>query len=155
LVAAKIYSTAGKYAGALENADAAISIGESLHGKKSVSLIEPIVYSAEAKMMFGDKAGAIENYRRAYNIGRDYISDNILTLTAAQRADFWNSNFDFYRTTLPYVTVGYLRDTEMNGLLYDAMLFSNGLLFNADKVSDRPGQKIAPRRARAIRTMDV
>ena len=133
LVAAKIYSTAGKYAGALENADAAISIGESLHGKKSVSLIEPIVYSAEAKMMFGDKAGAIENYRRAYNIGRDYISDNILTLTAAQRADFWNSNFDFYRTTLPYVTVGYLRDTEMNGLLYDAMLFSNGLLFNADR----------------------
>lgn len=133
LVMTQVFSTAGKYAEALENADAAISIGESLHGKNSVSLIEPIVYSAEAKMMLGDKAGAIDNYRRAYNIGRDYISDNILTLTAAQRADFWNSNFDFYRSTLPHVTATRLRDTEMNGLLYDAMLFSNGLLFTADK----------------------
>lgn len=133
LMRAKVYSACGEYDKALEDAEAAIGIGKDLYGKSSVSLVEPVVYAAEAKMMLGDKQGAIENFRRAYNIGCDYISNNILTLTAAQRADFWNSNFGFYRATLPHVTATRLRDTEMNGLLYDAMLFSNGLLFTADK----------------------
>ena len=133
LMRAKVYAACGEYDKAYEDAVSAIGIGENLYGKSSVSLVEPVVYAAEASMMLGDKSGAIENYRRAYNIGRDYISNNILTLTAAQRADFWNANFSFYRSTLPYVTATRLRDTEMNGLLYDAMLFSNGLLFTADK----------------------
>ena len=133
LVSSKIYGAIGDYDTSLSRALYAAEIAEQLNGKNSVTVIAPLVQAAEAKMMLGDKAGAIDNYRRAYNIGCDYISNNILTLTAAQRADFWNSNFDFYRSTLPYVTVGYLRDTEMNGLLYDAMLFSNGLLFNADR----------------------
>lgn len=133
LLTSKIYTALGDYETSLERANRAAEIVGQINDKNSVTVIAPLVQAAEAKMMLGDKQGAIENYRRAYDIGCDYISNNILTLTAAQRADFWNSNFGFYRTTLPYVTVGYLRDTEMNGLLYDAMLFSNGLLFNADR----------------------
>ncbi len=133
LLSSRIYGAAGDYAISLERANRAAEIADEINGKNSVTVIAPLVYAAEAKVMLSDKAGAIENYRRAYDIGCDYISNNILTLTAAQRADFWNSNFGFYRTTLPYVTANYLRDTEMNGLLYDAMLFSNGLLFNADR----------------------
>ena len=33
-----------------------------IYGKSSVSLVEPVVYAAEAKMMLGDKQGAIENF---------------------------------------------------------------------------------------------
>lgn len=133
LLTSKIYHRLGNYDTSLARALKAAEIARQLNGKKSVTVIAPLVQAAEAQVMLGAKVGAIENYRRAYNLGCDYISDNILTLTAAQRADFWNSNFGFYRTTLPYVTDVYLRDTEMNGLLYDAMLFSNGLLFNADR----------------------
>lgn len=133
LVRSKIFHARGEYSQALEEADAAIGISRAINGDNSIAMVEPVALAAELRLSLGDRDGAIDGYKEAYRLSRDYISDNILTLTAAQRADFWNNNFGFYRSTLPYVTDTYLRDTEMNGLLYDAMLFSNGLLFNADR----------------------
>ncbi len=133
LLSSQVYSALGDYDTALTHAEEAAAIAREINGKNSVSVIAPLIYAADSRLKLGYYAGAIKDFKSAYDLGCDYISENILTLTAAQRADFWNSNFGFYRTTLPMVTNNQLRDTEMNGLLYDAMLFSNGLLFNADK----------------------
>lgn len=114
---------------------------ENYFGGSSMQTVVHHKHMGDALVKLGDIGGAEGSYRKAFDNGARYIYDNLLTLTAAQRADFWASNYEFFRSYLP--SVGrYLGGGErMSGLIYDATLFANGLLLNADKYIARAVQR--------------
>lgn len=133
ILAAQISFDDGRYNTAITYAQEALELAEQFFGKEASETITAHKILADSYLQINMPEMSYLSYRNAFDIGRKYISDNILTLTSAQRADFWNANFDFYRTLLPSICRDHEVDTRMYGLLYDAMLFSNGLLLNADK----------------------
>lgn len=111
----------------------ALKTVEYVLGKDSYETIPIYMLMGDIHLAKGNAKEATKNYRRTFETGCNYIYDNIFTLTAEQRADFWASNYDFFRVYLPGLCVNFETDAEMGGLLYDAMLFTNGLLLNVDK----------------------
>lgn len=132
LVAAQIAYAREDYAEARDRVRKALSVTESVLGRTAMQTVPMHKLLGDVYVRAGDAVEAERSYRKAFDNGARYIYDNLLTLTAAQRADFWASNYEFFRTYLPS-TGRCLGGEQLNGLIYDATLFSNGLLLNADK----------------------
>lgn len=111
----------------------ALDIVESYFGKESYEAVPSNKMLGDIYLREGDPVMATRHYRRCFDNGTRYIYDNLLTLTSDQRADFWKSNYGFFRIYLPSLCRNFEVNADMSGLLYDAMLFSNGLLLNVDK----------------------
>ena len=114
---------------------------ESYFGKDAYEAVSINKMLGDTYLRVNRLEEATRHYRRAFNNASRYVYDNLLTFTADQRADFWASNFDFFRNYLPMLCYNFSTDDDMAGLLYDSMLFSNGLLLNVDKSIIRAIQK--------------
>lgn len=128
-----------------------LEIAQDYFGKEAFETIAAHKLLGDATLQIGSVNEAAENYRKAFDNGSRYIYGNLLSLTSEQRADFWASNYDFFRTYLPRLCYGYDAGESMSGLLYDAALFSNGLLLNVDKSVARAVQA-APQDVRDLYT---
>lgn len=123
----------GEFDQALTWAKESLKLIEYYIGKKSFESINVNKIIGDIYLSQGKATEAFKQYGKVFDTSAGYIYDNLLTLTKEQRADFWASNYDFYRTYLPFLCRDKVTGGEMNGLLYDAMLFTNGLLLNVDK----------------------
>ncbi len=110
-----------------------LNIVEQYFGKDAVESVTAHKMLGDISLKTNRPADAAKHYRRAFNNGTAFIYDNLLTLTSEQRADFWAANYAFYRQYLPWLCHSFENSEEMGPLLYDAMLFSNGMLLNVDK----------------------
>ncbi len=110
-----------------------LEISEPVFGKDAFETVSAHKMLGDIRLLEGNATEATRHYRRAFDNSSKYIYDNLLSLTSDQRADFWASNHAFYRTYLPSMCLNFDAGAEMSGLMYDAMLFSNGLLLNVDK----------------------
>lgn len=128
-----------------------LELAQDYLGKDAFETIAAHKLLGDATFQIGSVDEATENYRKAFDNGSRYIYGNLLSLTSEQRADFWASNYDFFRTYLPRLCYGYDAGESMSGLLYDAALFSNGLLLNVDKSVARAVQA-APQDVRDLYT---
>lgn len=79
-----------------------------------------------------DADKAYENYKKAFELSRDYILDNFLTMTSEERSSFWNSVYSFYRVDLPSAAGQSGFTPRFASLAYDAALFSTGFLLASD-----------------------
>jgi len=132
-LSAQVAFNKGDYATAGEYAREELELIEEYMGPEDFKTVGVHKMLGDVHLQQGDAAAATQCYRRAFDNGCRYIYGNLLNLTAAQRADFWASNYWFYRNYLPNLCIRFDTGAELNGLMYDAMLFSNGLLLNVDK----------------------
>lgn len=129
----KIYYDKGEYDRSMQLALELLEKTRDFYGDSPKEIVGPNRYLGDTFLAKNDLDKSYTHYRKAFDAESKYINDNLLTLTSAQRADFWNSNNEFFRTYLPYVAYCNRYPCQMNGLLYDAALFSNGLLLTADQ----------------------
>lgn len=82
--------------------------------------------------MTGEREKSYANYRLAFDRSREYVLDNFLNMTSEERASFWNQTYSYYRQELPLAASWNGFTPRYSELLYDAALFSSGLLLASD-----------------------
>ena len=130
--AAKVYGTLQQYDHAIGYAERAIDVIDSYNDSNPMLFVAPYKQLGDLQQLNKDYVGSLESYRYCFEASRMHISSNLLTLTARQRADFWNSNSAFYNTYLPLAAATLPYPEKITSLVYDAALFANGLLLSAD-----------------------
>lgn len=92
------------------------------------------LYSAYGSLYNADKESekSYSNYLKAFELSRDYILENFLTMTSEERTTFWNNVFSFYRHEIPSAAEQGGYSPRYAALAYDAALFSTGLLLASD-----------------------
>lgn len=142
--ACEIYNTKGEYENGLKAAERLEEMINSSFPADAMERILPPKRKGDAYFGLKDINNCYINYEKAFRTSVKFLNNNLLTLTSNQRADYWNSNSFFYMIWLPKVASENSFPAEMNGLVYDATLFSNGLLLNADQSIYNVVQKSSP-----------
>lgn len=106
---------------------------KDLYGESSRENIAPHKYLGDIYALKGLYNESVDNYYICFHAAQNYVNSNLLTLTAHQRTNFWNSHSSFYSIFLPVMAVSNPYPPRMNELLYDATLFSTGMLLSADQ----------------------
>lgn len=132
-LATHIYSKYGSTTDALGYAADWLILAEEKYGSSSFQTFAARMAIIDLFLRIERMNHAEPHFIEAYNVATKYVSDNLLTLTADQRQDLWKSIYDFFRTYIPNSCYKYGANERMNRLLYNSMLFSNGLLLSADK----------------------
>lgn len=79
----------------------------------------------------GNNNEAVECAWKAMQSASQHISDNFRTMAYNERANFWNKYYEWFTVKLP--NMAYRLDEErMNGILYNSVLMSKGLLLNSE-----------------------
>lgn len=93
-----------------------------------------MLYSAYGNVynFIKDSEKSYSNYLKAFELSRDYILENFLTMTSEERTTFWNTVFSFYRHEIPSAAERGGYTPRYAALAYDAALFSTGLLLASD-----------------------
>lgn len=131
--ASNIFLAKGDFQNAAHYSDATLKIIKSNPGTSLMDYVPVYKQMGDIYLYNNQLDTSLVCYRKCFDSSVDFISQNILTLTSRQRADFWNSNSYFYHSYLPMIAYTHDYGREINGLLYDASLFSNGLLLSADQ----------------------
>ena len=131
--AANIHMAADNHSEALECTYQCLELMDNATGTSQMDYSYTYKTLGDLYMETQEFDKSLYNYRKSLDTSVQFIADNFLTLTSKQRTDFWNNNSSFFHTYLPYIAMTKSFPDEINGLLYDACLFSNGLLLSADK----------------------
>lgn len=115
---------------ALEMAKGALNVARN---KKSEAY-------AKSQRMFGkiqlladaDKKGALKAYKDYFKSQKQYALDNLLTMNASQRSDYWQMVY-------PFIADCYYLEEADPAFLYDVALFSKGLLL---QLSSGPAERM-------------
>lgn len=143
-IATEIYGASGDLQKALVSANDLLKQVTTYYRGNAMEYCGPHKRLGDIYLAMGNKDESLNNYRKCFDYSVNYIDDNLLTLNSKQRADFWNSNSNFYFCYLPYVAYKNDFPETFYDLLYDSALFSNGLLLTADKTISKLIDKTTP-----------
>jgi tetratricopeptide (TPR) repeat protein len=133
-LATNIYFASDDYERAGAYAEDYLSFIDDTFGDSKQEHIKPYKMLGDIAILERDIDLAWDYYTKCFEVSRDYINENILTLTSKQREDFWNMYSPFYNQYLPSVAaLSFSPYVIIEPLLYDAALFSKGFLLSADQ----------------------
>jgi len=122
-------------------------------GTLNISTMERIKFTsmkAMSKIRSGKLKDGIAIYRESFDNARQYILDNFLTLSAAERNGLWNQSFTFFKNEIPTAAIAAEYSPASTGLVYDAVLFSTSLLMASEKTV---AEAVSESRNRGVRKL--
>ncbi|MCR5454606.1 MAG: CHAT domain-containing protein [Bacteroidales bacterium] len=128
---AGFYSHSGDYNEAINTATHALDIFQKVLGPQHPKCAEVMRRLADYNLMTGNYGKAVDWYSQSCRLIKSFILKTFSSMTSRERSNFWNIQSEFFSKNLPYAAYKH-PDTTLNALAYDALVFSKGLLLNAE-----------------------
>jgi CHAT domain-containing protein/tetratricopeptide (TPR) repeat protein len=130
---AAYYFHAGSLEKAVKLVSEAAEIQKNVLGEEHPKYAVSLNLLANFKFSEGKYYEAAGLYEECFQRNRYYILKNLKFMTYKERADFWNANSKFFSSGLPFAA--YKISGAKSGITafaYDGLVFSKGLLLNAE-----------------------
>ena len=138
------YSELGNYTEAIKLANQALQIYKKALGEGHPDYTLSLSQLAYFNLIIGNYDAAADYYSQCYHCLNSFILKTFSSMTSKERYDFWKANSDLFTSDLPYAAYkisstpvetsyyGVSTKNDINAIAYDALIFSKGLLLNAE-----------------------
>ncbi|MCR5455817.1 MAG: CHAT domain-containing protein [Bacteroidales bacterium] len=128
---ASMYLNSGNFSEALRLGNLALDIRKKTLGEQHPDYAIALCAMGDYNLVAGNSNKAAEFYKESYDCTTSFILKNFASMTTKERSDFWKKNSVFISKDLPYAAYVHPYQT-LNALAYDGLVFSKGLLLNAE-----------------------